>query len=277
MNLEFSSELASWQVLLLAGVSFGVGILGGFVGLALGTMRLPALILIGVSPTTAAGTNILVSTLSAIAGGYRHFRERRVDWRIVGLMGVPTVIGSFAGGFASSSSVPEGLLVLIAGVFVSWQSVELVVRLRGAPGSPMSRSSTSSHEGRGRWSGGKEFAAAAAGLVVGLVGGAVGLILGSVRLPFMIRLLGVEPRMAIGSNLAIGTFMGAFGFIGHGVQGEVDLPILLAMGATGMVGSYIGAQLTGRVSLRSLLFTMSAILFGVGILLIRDGVTRWLL
>ena len=246
-------------------------------GLALGTMRLPALILIGVSPTTAAGTNILVSTLSAIAGGCRHFRERRVDWRIVGLMGVPTVIGSFVGGFASSSSVPEGLLVLIAGVFVSWQSVELVVRLRGAPGSPMSRSSTSSHEGRGRWSGGKEFAAAAAGLVVGLVGGAVGLILGSVRLPFMIRLLGVEPRMAIGSNLAIGTFMGAFGFIGHGVQGEVDLPILLAMGATGMVGSYIGAQLTGRVSLRSLLFTMSAILFGVGILLIRDGVTRWLL
>ena len=69
MILELSTALPFWQVLVLALVSFLVGVLGGFVGLALGTMRLPALLFIGVSHTTAAGTNILVSTLSAIVGG----------------------------------------------------------------------------------------------------------------------------------------------------------------------------------------------------------------
>ncbi len=261
--------LSLWQVLLLALVSFVVGVLGGFVGLALGTMRLPALLLIGVSPTTAAGTNILVSTLSALVGGYRHIRERRVNWRVVALMGGPAVVGSFVGGFSGSSSVPEGALILIAGVFVSWQSVEFLMRLRQVSGH-------SQQSAQGLFTPGRGFIEAAVGLVVGLVGGAVGLILGSVRLPVIIRVLRMDPRIAAGSNLVIGSFMGAFGFIGHGIQGEVDLPILLAMGLSGMAGTYLGAQLTGRATLHALMLTMSAVLMVVGILLVRDGVTRLL-
>ena len=199
---------------MLALVSFLVGVLGGFVGLALGTMRLPALIFIGVSPTTAAGTNILVSTLSAIVGGYLHIRERRVNWRIVALMGGPAVVGSFTGGFVSSSSVPEGALILVAGIFVSWQSVEFLMRLRQVPNNGPATSTCARPADGPLFTPGRGVTEAAIGLVVGLVGGAVGLILGSVRLPLIIRVLRVDPRVAVGSNLAIGSFMGAFGFIG---------------------------------------------------------------
>ena len=269
MPEEFVSALPWWQVVLLSAVSFLVGVLGGFVGLALGTMRLPALLLIGVPPATAAGTNILVSTLAALVGGYRHIRERRVDWRVVALMGIPAVVGSFIGGFASSSSIPEGALILVAGVFVSWQSVEFLIRLRRVPSYSQVSDQATFTPGRG-------LIESTMGLVVGLVGGAVGLILGSVRLPLIVRVLRVDPRIAAGSNLVIGFFMGSFGSIGHGLQGEVDLPLLVAMGLTAMVGTYLGAQLTGRVTLRTLLLTMSAVLLAVGILLIRDGVARWL-
>ena len=82
-------------------------------------------------------------------------------------------------------------------------------------------------------------------------------------------------RIAAGSNLVIGSFMGAFGFIGHGIHGQVDAVLLLAMGTSGMAGTYVGAQLTGRATIRTLLYTMSAILLLVGMLLIRDGTTRW--
>jgi len=47
------------------------------------------------------------------------------------------------------------------------------------------------------------------------------------------------------------------------------------MGLSGMAGTYIGARLTGRVSLNSLMLTMSGVLLAVGILLINDGVTDW--
>ena len=103
----------------------------------------------------------------------------------------------------------------------------------------------------------------------------MGLILGSVRLPVIIRVLRIDPRLAAGSNLVMGTLMGAFGFIGHGVRGEVDLPLLAAMGSTGMIGAYIGAQYTGRASLNALMYTMSLVLFVVGALLVRDGFVRW--
>ena len=49
MRLMFyvlNSSLDIWQILLLSAISLLVGILGGFVGLALGTMRLPAILLI---------------------------------------------------------------------------------------------------------------------------------------------------------------------------------------------------------------------------------------
>lgn len=240
-------------------------------GLALGTMRLPALLLIGVAPSTAAGTNILVSALSAFVGGLRHVRDRRVNWRIVALMGGPAVAGSFVGGFASSSAVPEGALILIAGVFVVWQSVEFMMRLRQAVAAQRFTSRTQSPLSPGR-----EALEAVAGLIVGLVGGAVGLILGSVRLPILIR-LGIDARVAAGTNLVIGFLMGAFGFVGHGIQGEVDPVILTAMGLSGMAGSYIGAQLTGRATVRALLVTMSGVLLVVGILLVREGVANLLL
>jgi hypothetical protein len=268
--MEFSTDLPAHQILLLTLVSFLVGVLGGFVGLALGTLRLPALLLIGVAPSTAAGTNILVSALSALVGGLRHIRDRRVNWRIVALMGGPAVVGSFAGGFASSSAVPEGALIIVAGTFVIWQSVEFMMRLRQAVAARQFTSGTQTQLSPGR-----EALEAVAGLVVGLVGGAVGLILGSVRLPILIR-LGVDPRVAAGTNLVIGFLLGAFGFVGHGVKGEVDPVILTAMGLSGMAGAYIGAQLTGRASINVLLVTMSGVLLVAGVLLVRDGVASLL-
>ena len=54
----------SIEILIFLGIiSFLVGLLGGFVGLALGTIRLPIMLLIGINPKIAAGTNILVSSL----------------------------------------------------------------------------------------------------------------------------------------------------------------------------------------------------------------------
>ena len=60
-------------------MSGAVGVLGGLVGLALGTMRLPVLLLLGFPAPVAGGTNILVSTASAATGSIPHLRAGRVD------------------------------------------------------------------------------------------------------------------------------------------------------------------------------------------------------
>ena len=269
------SPVALWAVVFLTALSYGVGVLGGIVGLALGTMRLPFLLLLGLPPPVAAGTNILVSTLSAATGSVRHFRERRVDTRVVAVQGIPAVVGAFIGGFGSGLA-PEALLIGLAGVLVIWQGGELLFRAgRERPrGSAVAPAAGSGAARRGRWTAGRIAAEALVGFAIGLLGGAVGLILGSLRLPALITILGIDPRVAAGSNLVIGFLMGSFGWVGHVVEGQVDYPLLALMALTGMVGTHQGARLTGKISLRGLLILMGLVLLVVGSLLLWNAARR---
>lgn len=137
-DLGLPSDLLLWQAALLTVISFGVGIVGGFVGLALGTVRLPVLLFLGMPSTLAAGTNIIVSTASSLFGALRHMREGRVDLRVVLIMGVPSFAGAFLGGFYAGAA-PEGLLVLVVGSSCSGRGSSWPPRLeprRRAPAAP---------------------------------------------------------------------------------------------------------------------------------------------
>ena len=274
-EIEFASGIVLWKAVLLIAISFAVGILGGFVGLALGTIRLPAMLLLGMSAPIAGGTNILVSGLACLSGSIRHLREGRVNVRIVLVMGIPAFVGAFIGGFLSDVA-PEGILILLAGLLVFWQGIEFLIMARerrreGATNTNMFGGELSGSAGM--FTPGRMSAEAGIGLGVGLLGGAVGLILGSIRLPALIRILQVDPRIAAGTNLFIGMFIGAFGWVGHVLQGEVDYVLLVLMGGAAMIGSYYGAKLTGKVQLTSLILAMGLVLLAVGAILTVRGAT----
>ena len=268
VGLGLASDLLLWQALVLVVVSFVVGCLGGFVGLALGTMRLPAMLLMGMEAPLAGGTNILVSSLSSLTGAVRHFREGRVNGRIVAVMGIPAFVGAFIGGF-SSDLAPEGGLIFLAGLLVFWQGVEFLVLFRNRRGSDSAHMFGAGLEGAsGTFTPKRMAIGGGVGLGVGLLGGAVGLILGSIRLPALVRILRVDPRIAAGTNLFIGFFMGSLGWIGHVARGQVDYSLLAMMGVAAMIGSYIGARFTGRVRLNTLVLVMGVVLLSVGALLV---------
>ncbi len=272
-EFEFASGIEIWKAVLLTVISFAVGILGGFVGLALGTIRLPAMLLLGMAAPIAGGTNILVSGLASLTGAIRHLREGRVNLRIVLVMGVPAFIGAFIGGFLSDDA-PTGVLMLLAGLLVFWQGVEFLImaqerRREGGTDTNLFGGELSGSEGT--FTAPRMSAEAGIGLGVGLLGGAVGLILGSIRLPALIRILRVDPRIAAGTNLFIGMLIGAFGWVGHVLEGEVDYVLLVPMGAAAMIGSYYGAKLTGRVRLVNLILAMGLVLLVVGIFLTVRG------
>lgn len=262
-TLGWGSDVLIWNAVVLTGVSLAVGLLGGFVGLALGTMRLPAMLLMGMAAPTAGGTNILVSSISSIFGAIRHIREGRVNFRLVLIMGGPAFAGAFIGGFLGGR-VSETILLSAAGLLVLWQGIEL--RMRG-------RAVVAADDFVTEYSGKRMVLGGGMGLAVGLLGGAVGLILGSIRLPALIRILKVDPRIAAGTNLVIGFVMGSLGWVGHAIKGDVDYQLLILMGAAAAVGSYFGAKLTGKVDLATLVGAMGYVLLVVGVILIWRGVT----
>ena len=169
--------------------------------------------------------------------------------------------------------VSERLLLGAAGALVLWQGVEflILVRNRRKTGGP--HMFGADLEGaKGDFTFNRMSLEAGIGFGVGVLGGAVGLILGSIRLPAMVRILRVDPRIAAGTNLFIGFFMGALGWVGHVTRGQVDYPLLVMMGVAAMIGSYLGARLTGKVQLDTLILSMGGVLMVVGALLIWRGV-----
>ena len=103
--------------------------------------------------------------------------------------------------------------------------------------------------------------------------GAIGLVLGSVRLPLIIRVLRVDPRIAAGSNLFIGMTMGALGWLGHVLHTRPDVALLIILLGPGILGSYYGAKFTGRISINLPLLVMGLLLTGSGCMMLWRAVS----
>ncbi len=195
----------------------------------LGSLRLPAILLVSSNPASAAGTNIAVSAASAFAGGLSHAREGRVDWRIVAWMTPSSIVGAFVGGFFGSSISSTVLLVGIA-IVLFFSGLDMIFGLLASPKTRKPR-----------------LAAVVAGTVIGLLGGSVGLILGTLRMPALVRSVGLPPGRAVGTNLVVGFFLGAAGFFGHVARLEVEWLLLAVSVAATLPGAWLGARFTGRL------------------------------
>ena len=124
--------MEAWELAVAFAGAFVAGFLGSVVGLVLGSLRLPAILLASGSPATAAGTNIAVSAVAALSGGLTHARAGRVSWRIVAWMTPPSIVGAFVGGYFGHL-VPSGLLLGVIAVVLLWSGLDLVFELRTAP------------------------------------------------------------------------------------------------------------------------------------------------
>ena len=231
---------------------FAVALAGGVVGLVLGNIRLPAVLLLASHPAAGAGANIGISGVAATAAAIVHVRAGRINWRLFAWMAPPSMAGAVAGGYLSGV-LPDDVLLATIGALLLYFGVDL---LRGG-GPPRRRNNGRSD---------RELdirAAVVTGAAVGLLGGLVGLILGSLRMPALLRYVGETAARAVGTNLTVGVCVGVAGVIGHTPDG-VDWGLLAIGSAASVPGALLGARLTGRLSERQLLRAIGAMLVVAG-------------
>jgi len=212
----------------------------------LGTLRLPALLLVAGDTSAAAGTNIAISAAAAASGGLRHARAGRVDSRIVAWMAPPSIVGALVGGFTGHLVPTRALLAGIAAV-LAWNGLDLLVApFRARPAAEP-----------------RIAPAVAFGFVIGLVGGALGVILGTLRMPALLRSVGLDARRAVGTNLVVGFLLGVAGFAAHALRLEVEWGLLAAGLVGALPGAWLGARVTGRISERQLRRAIGAALIAI--------------
>jgi uncharacterized protein len=239
----------SLELLAVCVWSFLLALAGGAVGLVLGNIRLPLVLLVATNPAAGAGANIGISGVAAFAAAVAHIRAGRINWRLFAWMAPPSMAGAVAGGLISGALPDTALLLVIAAALIYF-GVDLLRTKPAPPRSPEPRK--------------LDFRAAALwGAVIGLLGGLVGLILGSLRMPALLRWVGEAPARAVGTNLAVGFWVGVAGVVGHLPSG-VDWTVFAIGAAASIPGALLGARLTGRLSERQLLRAIGAMLVVAG-------------
>jgi uncharacterized membrane protein YfcA len=256
--VSIPASLDALALIAVGAWAFIVSLVGGLVGLVLGNLRLPVVVLFATSPAAGAGANIAISGAAALTSASTHARAGRVSWQLFRWMAAPSLVGAIAGGVLSGL-IPSRVLLAAIAVVVLYGAWEVYRYER--PAAP--------EDGDGSradlWN------AAAVGFGVGLLGGFVGLILGSVRLPAMVRWVGVGPYAAVGTNAAVGVVVGLGGLVGHLPSG-IDWDLLAVGCAGGIPGAYVGSKLTGRLEEDMLLRAMALILVVSGLAMLGQAI-----
>ncbi len=243
---------------------FLVGALVGLTGVGGGSLMTPLLILLfGVHPTTAVGTDLLFAAATKTVGTAIHGAGKTVDWRIVGrlaLGSVPATVLALIGlaHFGANSKPVVAVISLVLGVALLISAAMLVLKDRLL--AMAARRNPDFGEQTSFW------ATVAVGFVLGIlvslssVGagalGTVALLLLYPRLP-IVRIVGSDIAHAVPLTLLAG--------LGHWYLGVVNFPILGSL----LVGSIPGIVL-GSYTAR---FAPDAVLkYGLGAVLAVVGV-----
>jgi uncharacterized protein len=246
------------ELALLALWSFAVALAGGLAGLVLGNLRLPVVVAFASSPAAGAGSNVVISGVAAMAAAIAHWRAGRLDWRLLGWLAPTSFAGGLVGGLISGE-LPGRLLLGVIALVVLLGAVEIA---RG-PARPEAAAQRSRARAIAN--------AALVGFGVGVLGGTVGLILGTLRLPALMRWVGTPAKRAVGTNSAAGVVVAVGGLVGHLPSG-IDWALVLVGGAASVPGALLGARMVGRLSERDLLRAIAAVCVVAGLAMLAAAI-----
>ncbi len=238
-----------------------VGTAVGLTGIGGNSLLAPVLILLlGVPPTVAVGTDLAYGVPTKILACFLQHRQKNVDWMVTRWLIVGGIPGALAGltGFSLLRSHVRptllqagikhgiGIAILLAclGILATW-----FIRRRSAHSDVSALKS--------RWS------VASIGALVGLLISMTSVGSGSVTLPLLVFALpGYALRRLIGAEIAFAAFLVPLAAAGHVAFGNVNW--LMAAGLTigSLPGVWIGTRLSrviGESWLRPVVFSLLAL------------------
>jgi uncharacterized membrane protein YfcA len=244
-----------------------VGVLVGQTGVGGGSLMTPILVLLfGVHPATAVGTDLLYASVTKSAGTLVHGLNKTVDWRVVGrfaLGSVPATAATIAviARFDLIDKTSSGMLSSLLGAALILTAVALVLRRRvmGYAGTRL----------RGFSARRTSLLTVATGAVLGVLVSATSVGAGALGVTALILLY---PRLPIatvvGSDIAHAVPLTLIAGLGHWVLGSVNGSMLASLLVGSLPGIVLGSFLAVRVPDAFLRLLLAAVLVIVGVRLV---------
>jgi len=255
--------------LLLAGIGFVVGVLGGFFGVGGGFIAGPLMFWMGVPMNFVVGTDLAHMTGKSIVAARRHRALGHVDIKLGLVMVIGTIIGVEGGARAIEALESAGAVDMVIGItyvlilitisiFTAWESLRALRMMRmdqlnaqeaigfrgvrrrvhGINLPPMISLPGSGISSISIW------VVLGVGLVTGFLAATLGVGGGFVRVPMLVYVLGIPTHIAVGTDLFEIVISAGFGTLTHALKGNVDVLMALTMHTGAALGAQIGATAT---------------------------------
>ena len=254
--------------LLMVLFGLGVGLLVGATGVGGGSIMTPLLVVVaGVPPVSAIGTDLFYAAVTKTVGGASHFRKSTVDLRLSLQLAVGSVPAALLAVFLLSRiedtiglRIDTPLIVVVAiaiavcGVAMLWQTLfPPPMRPERAP--------------RHQW-----IAAIVSGALVGFVLGLTSAGSGAVLALLLIAVFQLAPHRVVGTDVFHAALLLWAASIGNIILGNVDFMLagLLLLGS--IPGVLIGTRLSVRLPALALRCALAGVLLAAaGSLAVKAG------
>jgi uncharacterized membrane protein YfcA len=244
----------------------GVGALVGLTGMGGGSLMTPLLIVVfGVKPVTAVGTDLAYGAVTKTVGGWRFLRHGTVDmglstWMAFG--SVPAAVGGvyvleaikrhYGAQFDDVMLTAVALALLFTGLAVMARSMFLPALI-------------DKEKDRVVMTTRNRVMAVLLGLFVGFVLGVTSAGSGSLIAVGLILLFRLAPKEVVATDVFHAAILLWAAAIAHIVAGNVDYTLMLNILVGSIPGVWIGSHLVTKIDVRTLRTALAIVLLGGGL------------
>jgi uncharacterized protein len=252
---------------------FGVGFLVGMTGMGGGSLMTPLLVLVfGVKPTTAIGTDIAYAAITKTAGGWRHLKLRTVNLPLVYWMAIGSVPMAVLGvwildvlkrklgdqldetvfAILAACLLVVGAATLLRGIFLAKKIQE--------------RDDFEMHT---RHKVAAVAIGATTGFVIGLSSAGSGTLIGMM----LLTVYRLRPQKVVGTDVVHAAILLWAAGIAHAIGGNVDYGLMGNILVGSVPGVIIGSQLSVKPPQGLLRGVLGVVLVGAGVTILNKADT----
>jgi uncharacterized protein len=251
----------------LVAFGLGVGILVGMTGIGGGSLMTPMLILVfGVTPVTAIGSDLAYAAVTKTVGGYKHWKQRTVDFKLSSWMAVGSVPAAIFGVYVLTlledwlgSDFEDVVIVLLAGALFLTGVATLI---RSFLKRMHERERDTIEMDRRH-----KVAAVLLGLSVGFVLGVTSAGSGALIAVGLILLFRLTPQRVVGTDVFHAAILLWAAGLAHVTAGNVDFGLVGTILLGSVPGVWLGSHWSVRVDPAVLRTTLAVVLIGAGLAL----------
>jgi uncharacterized membrane protein YfcA len=256
----------------LVAFGLGVGILVGMTGIGGGSLMTPMLILVfGVTPVTAIGTDLAYAAVTKTVGGYKHLRQKTVDITLSSWMALGSVPAAIGGVYVLGlledwlgRDFEDAVIAILAGALLLTGAATLI----RAFFKRMHERERDTIEMERR----HKVTAVLLGLCVGFVLGVTSAGSGALIAVGLILLFRLSPTRVVGTDVFHAAILLWAAGLAHVTAGNVDFGLAGTILLGSVPGVWLGSHWSVRVQPAVLRTTLAVVLIGAGLaLLIKAG------